>query len=62
MPLQAELEYALKVHFDEMENCQRHKCYLALLHLVVVLPHSVVQEQTGTILMRPSDIKLKRSQ
>ena len=51
MPLQAELEDAFKVHFDEMEHCERHKCYLALLHLVVVLPHSVFQEQTGTILM-----------
>ena len=51
MPLQAELEDAFKVHFDEMEHCERHKCYLALLHLVVVLSHSVVQEQTGTILI-----------
>ena len=51
MPLQSELEDAFEVHFDEMENCEQHKCYWALLHLVVVLPHSVFQEQTGTILL-----------
>ena len=35
---QSELESAFKVHFDEMDKCEEHKCYWALLHLVVVLP------------------------
>jgi hypothetical protein len=39
MLTQIELEDAFKVHFGEMDNCEQHKCYWALLHLIVVLPH-----------------------
>ena len=38
MLTQTELESAFKLHFDEMEKCEQHKCYWALLHLVVILP------------------------
>src|SRR5262245_45193585 len=33
-----ELESSFKVHFNEMDNCEKNKCYWALLHLVVILP------------------------
>lgn len=38
MLTKADLESAFKVHFDEMDKCEEHKCYWALLHLVVILP------------------------
>jgi len=33
MLTKTELENAFKVHFNEMDNCEEHKCYWALLHL-----------------------------
>src|SRR5262245_24113040 len=45
----AELEQAFKTYFDEMERCERAKCYWALLHIVVALPDicAALESKTG---------------
>ena len=35
---ESQLRDAFKVHFDEMDKCERAQCYWALLHLVMVMP------------------------
>src|ERR1700730_8909927 len=50
MPLtMADLESAFATYFDEMDRCQRYKCYWALLHMVVALPDicSALQSANG---------------
>ena len=38
MPSQTELNTAFRVYFEEIRRCIEHKCYWALLHIVIVLP------------------------
>lgn len=32
------LQEAFKIYLDEIKSCLNHKCYFAMLHLIVVLP------------------------
>ncbi len=38
MPTREEIETAFRAYYDEIHNCLRHRCYWALLHLLIVLP------------------------
>src|SRR5262245_25330725 len=48
-PTEADLENAFRAYFDEMDRCKKHKCYWALLHIVVALPDicAALQSNTG---------------
>jgi len=47
MPLTvADLESAFKTYLEEMERCERAKCYWALLHMLVALPDICAALQT----------------
>jgi hypothetical protein len=38
LPTVADLERAFRTYFEEMERCEKCKCYWALLHIIVALP------------------------
>jgi hypothetical protein len=46
---EADLESAFRTYFEEIERCKKHKCYWALLHMIVTLPDicAALQSDSG---------------